>query len=95
MLESMPAPDGGTREWLGYKFVMQGDEGQRFVGGVALDITERLRMEEALRERARANSQLASAINSVLSALLPCICHRARSCRLNSLRPPLFARVMP
>lgn len=53
MLESMPAPDGGTREWLAYKFVMQDDDGQHFVGGVDLDITERLRMEEALRESTR------------------------------------------
>lgn len=70
MLEPVPAPDGSTREWLAYKFVMQGEQGQRFVGGVALDITERRRMEEALRESARQNSQLAAAINNTTTGVI-------------------------
>ena len=41
--------DDGLREWLVYKFLLTDQVGQRMVGGVALDMTERKRIEEALR----------------------------------------------
>jgi len=46
----MEIPDGdGSREWLIYKFLLTDPVGERMVGGVALDLTERKRIEIALR----------------------------------------------
>ncbi|WP_366941791.1 ATP-binding protein [uncultured Nostoc sp.] len=48
MIESAPRTDGTLGEFLVYKFPIANASGQRLVGGVAVDITER---ERALRER--------------------------------------------
>lgn len=48
--EEIITPDGGRCRWWIFKFTFQNAAGQRYVGGVSLDITERRRMEEALRE---------------------------------------------
>lgn len=50
VIESAPCADGKMRDFLVYKFPIshQGDE--RLVGGIAIDITERKRAEEALRQ---------------------------------------------
>ncbi|WP_375469156.1 PAS domain S-box protein [uncultured Nostoc sp.] len=47
-IESTPRTDGTLGEFLVYKFPIADASGQRLVGGVAVDITER---ERALRER--------------------------------------------
>ncbi|MEH2394347.1 MAG: PAS domain S-box protein [Nostoc sp.] len=47
-IESTPRTDGTLGEFLVYKFPIANASGQRLVGGVAVDITER---ERALRER--------------------------------------------
>ncbi|MEH2326173.1 MAG: PAS domain S-box protein [Nostoc sp.] len=47
-IESAPRTDGTLGEFLVYKFPIADASGQRLVGGVAVDITER---ERALRER--------------------------------------------
>ena len=47
-IESAPRTDGTLGEFLVYKFPIADASGQRLVGGVAIDITER---ERALRER--------------------------------------------
>ncbi|HSP79209.1 MAG TPA: PAS domain S-box protein, partial [Myxococcaceae bacterium] len=48
--ESMiPAPDGTPRQFLTYRFIARDSSGQRFLGGVSFDITERKQAEEALR----------------------------------------------
>lgn len=47
-IESVPRTDGTLGEFLVYKFPIADVSGQRLVGGVAVDITER---ERALRER--------------------------------------------
>ena len=47
-LVELPGGDG-SREWLVYKFLLTDQAGERMVGGVALDMTERKRIEEALR----------------------------------------------
>ena len=42
---------GRVRPWLVYKFPVHSSSGQQFLGGVALDITQRKRAEEALHQR--------------------------------------------
>ncbi|WP_445633864.1 histidine kinase [Nostoc sp. DSM 114161] len=54
-IESAPRTDGSLGEFLVYKFPIADVSGQRLVGGVAVDITER---ERALRERERAEKAL-------------------------------------
>ncbi|MEX2137793.1 MAG: response regulator [Pirellulales bacterium] len=49
--EKVPLPDGQWRDWLCYKFPIRDATGRRFLGGMALDITERKRIEDALRQR--------------------------------------------
>ncbi|MEO8430972.1 MAG: PAS domain S-box protein [Acidobacteriota bacterium] len=46
--ERVPAPDG-DHQWLVFKFPFHDATGRTFVGGVALDISERKATEEALR----------------------------------------------
>jgi two-component system, NtrC family, sensor kinase len=45
----IPAPDGTERCWFTYRFIVRDGAGRRFLGAVSLDITERKRMEAALR----------------------------------------------
>ncbi|MEH2254799.1 PAS domain S-box protein [Nostoc sp.] len=54
-IESAPRTDGTLGEFLVYKFPITNASGQRLVGGVAIDITER---ERALRERQLAEQAL-------------------------------------
>ncbi|MEH2033002.1 MAG: PAS domain S-box protein [Nostoc sp.] len=54
-IESAPRTDGTLGEFLIYKFPIADASGQRLVGGVAIDITER---ERALRERQLAEQAL-------------------------------------
>src|SRR5204862_1940977 len=50
--QDVPLPDGTLRHWLIYKFPIADAAGQRYVGGVAADITERRQAEERIREQA-------------------------------------------
>lgn len=49
VIETIPRADGALRQWLVFKFPFT-DCGQRFVGGVAVDITERQQAEVVLQE---------------------------------------------
>jgi PAS domain S-box-containing protein len=49
-VETTPSADGCTSEWMVLRFPFDDGSGQRYLGGVAIDITERRRMEEALRK---------------------------------------------
>ncbi|PTX99762.1 hypothetical protein DB346_18260 [Verrucomicrobia bacterium LW23] len=54
IIEKEPASDGSIRDWLSFKFLFRDASGAKFVGGVSVDMTERLKAEEALaaeRER--------------------------------------------
>ena len=51
--EVVPTPDGGDREWLMVKFPIEEAGGRRLLGGIAVDVTERRRSEERLRELER------------------------------------------
>jgi len=48
-LETAPLADG-THSYISFKFPLVDRSGQRFLGGMAIDITDRIRIEEALRE---------------------------------------------
>ena len=45
----IPTPDGAPHQLLIYRFPVKDGAGRRFLGGVALDITERKKAESALR----------------------------------------------
>jgi len=47
-VEKVPAPDGHSRHWLVFKFAF--NNGQQHIGGIVVDITARLKAEEALKE---------------------------------------------
>jgi diguanylate cyclase (GGDEF)-like protein/PAS domain S-box-containing protein len=47
-IEAVPIADGRTRDWSVHKFAFTGASGERYLGGMALDVTERKRAEEAL-----------------------------------------------
>ncbi len=49
-VQSGKGPEGDLRYWMAYKFGMAGAGGGRVLGGILLDITERQKAEEALRQ---------------------------------------------
>jgi PAS domain S-box-containing protein len=49
LIESVPTADGLPRRWLVLKFPYLDQDGKRYVGGVAVDIEDRLKAEEALQ----------------------------------------------
>ncbi len=52
VIESLPYP-GGSRHWLVSKFPVRLGGSQPFLGGIAVDITDRIRAEDALRQNER------------------------------------------
>jgi PAS domain S-box-containing protein len=50
VIEEVPGADGVLRPWLVFKFPVPDAAGRRLLGGVAIDIGERRRIEEQLRE---------------------------------------------
>jgi PAS domain S-box-containing protein len=60
VVEQVPVPDGGAREWLSFKFPITDAAGQRFLAGMSVDVTERrqaeaqvLELQKLAQERAR------------------------------------------
>lgn len=49
-IEIVPTPDGKMRHWQSYKFLINNNNDQKFVGGVAFDISELKNAQESLRE---------------------------------------------
>lgn len=47
--EDVPTPDGVLHKWRVYKFPFAEEDGTRYVGGIAFDITDHFQREEALR----------------------------------------------
>ena len=50
IFEAFPGPDGILRHWLVFKFPVNDRAGRRFLGGMAVDITERRHLEQQLRQ---------------------------------------------
>ena len=50
-IETAPRPDGSVGEFLVYKFPISSGSGETLLGGVAVDITQRRRVEKALRRQ--------------------------------------------
>ncbi|MCA9686220.1 MAG: PAS domain-containing protein, partial [Myxococcales bacterium] len=51
VLEPALGPDGETHWWQGAKFPLEGDDGETWIGGGAVDVTEVVRAAEIVRER--------------------------------------------
>jgi len=49
-VEPAPNPDGGVTWWLTNKFTYRDSMGRRYVGGLGVDVTARIKTETALRE---------------------------------------------
>ena len=62
--EDVPTPSG-IRHWLSIKFIFTNAEGARFLGGTAIDLTERLEAEAAMRESEERFRQLTENIGEV------------------------------
>ena len=58
-VESAPTADGDIRQWLTYKFPVAAPDGTTYVGGVAVDLTDRIQLENDLA--AARDAALASA----------------------------------
>lgn len=69
IVETVPAPDGMLHHWLVFKFPTTDVSGQKFVGGVGVDITERRIAEDALSqqaERAAMTNRISQAVRQSL-----------------------------
>jgi PAS domain S-box-containing protein len=74
-IETLPTPDGALRHCLVSKFPVEDTAGQRFVGGMAVDLTERIRAEEELRAAKKA----AERANHAKSEFLANMSHEIRT----------------
>jgi PAS domain S-box-containing protein len=65
MIHTVPLPDGTLRHWLACRFPID-EAGRRMLGGVAIDVTERVEAERALRNsEARFRSVSESATDAI------------------------------
>lgn len=68
LIETVPTPDGIEHYWLVFKFPFTDSHGKQFIGGVAVDITDRRRLEEELfQEKELAQVTLQSIGDAVIT----------------------------
>lgn len=79
MFETIPTPDGVPHHWMVYKFPILHILGHRYLGGVAVDITERRKLEAA-REQLRSQYEAAVEKIKMLAGFLP-ICASCKKIR--------------
>jgi PAS domain S-box-containing protein len=71
-MEEVPTPEGRRSCWWNVKFPFRDASGRRFVGGIGVEITERRRAEEALREsEERYRTLWESALDGIVLYELP------------------------
>src|SRR5262249_21752993 len=56
--EKVPTPDGVLREWWIAKFPFRDSQGRVFLGGIGIDLTERMQLEDDLRRTEQRYQQL-------------------------------------
>ncbi len=64
--ETLPGHDGQPQHWWILQFPVETGSGQRFVGGMAVEITERMTAEEALRASEERYALAAQSVNDGL-----------------------------
>ena len=89
LIEVVPTPDGVDRYWQVNKFPFTDHAGQRFIGGVAFDITQLKQFEQQLtlekleqqriNESLRAATESAEAANQAKSDFLAMMSHEIRT----------------
>jgi PAS domain S-box-containing protein len=67
--ESIPDCEDVSHDWLVVRFPFRDEPGQRFIGGVAQDVTELRRTEAVLRESERRHRSLVETVASVIVCL--------------------------
>ena len=76
VLEMVPTPDGTPHQWLVFKFPFLNTRGEKFLGGVAVDITEKKNLESQFLRAQRMESigvlagGIAHDLNNVLAPVL-------------------------
>jgi PAS domain S-box-containing protein len=64
-IETIPNADGVLTYWLTIKFLLYNSQGQPLLGGISIDISDRKRAEEALRDSEERFRQIAENIDVV------------------------------
>jgi len=65
-IETIPDPKGNVIHWLAIKFPLHDPKGRKFLGGIAVDISDRLKLE---RELASTHAKLNDILNNAIASI--------------------------